>query len=139
MDSFKLSHPVTRQRSLLSVGGVTYIMVGLVDNFGTGTCFRFLVKHCDVTPDHLGSNYVWDELGFVYHKTSSGSIAVLCLDLPKVVQDALKGLICAWRQIPPPTVVHSCITGEVVQLYDQSVWMFRGILRNVEKVTSYRH
>lgn len=139
MDSLKLGHPATRHRSILTVSSVVYVMVVPLDDVGTGTCFRFLVKHCDETPDSLGSNYTWNELGFVYHRTSSGSIVVLCLDLPKVMQDALKGLISMWRQIPPPTVVHSCITGEVIQLYDQSVWKFRCILRSVEKVTSCQH
>jgi hypothetical protein len=94
------------------------------------------VKHCNKTHGQLGSDYVWYELGFVYHKTSSGKAVVLCLDLPMVTKNALEGLVRSWSQIPPPIVVHSCITGEAVRLYDQSVWCFRDILRNLEKVGS---
>lgn len=52
------------------------------------------------------------------------------------MQDSLQRLVSSWREIPPPIDVHSCIVGEVVQLYDQSVWTLRNIVRGLEKVIS---
>jgi hypothetical protein len=63
---------------------------------------------------------------------------VLYLDAPTVMQSALRRLNTSWREAPPATDVHSCIVGEVVQLYDQSVWTLRNIVRGLEKVMSVR-
>lgn len=106
--------------------------------FDIGTCFRFLVKQWNESPAPFQSDYVWYEMGFAYHRTSSGTMMVLCLDVPIVMQSALRHLITSWREAPSATVVHYCIVGEVVQLYDRSVWKLRDIIRGFEKVMAVR-
>jgi hypothetical protein len=102
----------------------------------TDTYFRFLVKQLNDNPVALRSGYVWYEMGFVCHRTSSEKMMLLCLDVPTVLRDSLQRLISSWREIPPPIDVHSCIIGEIVQLYDHSVWTLRNTVRDFEKVIS---
>lgn len=102
------------------------------------TWFRCLVKllleGSDITRVGKGKDYIWYEMGFFTHWDHSGHCRILCIDtpenLPSDLQKALKG---SPFKRSNPFAMHIPLLDQIVRLYDDSVWLVRHPVRDIEK------
>ena len=104
------------------------------------TSFRFLIKHPAPPRPSTGDSYQipydWYKLGFSTRWQRSNSSLVLCFDLPTTLrsrlQDALSG-VSPRTFIESPFAFHIVALEHVADLFDQSVWSWRDVIRAFEQ------
>ncbi|KAF3909323.1 hypothetical protein ABW20_dc0109971 [Dactylellina cionopaga] len=104
------------------------------------TWFRFLVKQLFKCSD--GSKfpenyeYTWYKMAFFSTWSQSGHKSILCLDCPQDLVVSMRGSLnnsCRDQFIVDPYSFHQIIIKGVVDIYDNSIWTLRDVVRAVEK------
>jgi hypothetical protein len=108
------------------------------------TYFRFIVKILE-TPEPLKyaslsskssiKDYTWHEMGFISFSDDTRS-TILCFDVPDTVVAGLElTLSTSTEQLSGPFGLHVPLLGELVMLYDRSIWTMAKKVRQIEKVS----
>lgn len=96
------------------------------------------MKHLEDNPRLSHQNYVWYEMSFFTVRSAGGSSTVLCFNTPHHFRVRLfKALSSNSRGFDEPDMyqLHTYLTDQVLNLYDEAIWALRDIVRNVEKVS----
>ena len=96
------------------------------------TWYRFIIKKVD----SMGSTYSWSEMSF-YSTWTAGCTISICFDVPKASQMRLFQNLSASAQqldVTDAYASHGVILGEVLFMYDESIWGLRNGVRQIEKV-----
>jgi hypothetical protein len=96
-----------------------------------GTFFRFLIK------DVKQHGYEWYKLGFFTDWHPSGKVITLCFGLPDKLKKSIKKAVeTNGIGVPPvdPFALHGVLIEEVVALFDEALWHWRDLVRDIEKV-----
>lgn len=104
-----------------------------------GTWFRCLVKNVLKPGEETqsGKRYTWYEMGFFTCWDSLGCCRVLCIDTPQDLQSALETVLQKPFLDPrDPFAMHVPLIDQIVKLYDDSVWLIRDEVREIEEVSS---
>ncbi|OAG08765.1 uncharacterized protein CC84DRAFT_1204042, partial [Paraphaeosphaeria sporulosa] len=77
-------------------------------------------------PQSVRHGWEWYEMGFFASWTPSGSITLLCFDLPVTLEKDIQSMFCSqgvsrWC----PYAVFSLVSDALLRLYDDSVWTVR--------------
>ncbi|KAK6531885.1 hypothetical protein TWF694_003050 [Orbilia ellipsospora] len=106
------------------------------------TWFRFLVKKVDVLQvkntlrNTSAISYSWLKTGFFTTWSPDGRQSILCLDCPPEVKDhiwnALQNTDTDCFQFDP-YCFHPTVVNAMVAAFDESVWLLRDAVRDVEK------
>ncbi|KAI4853902.1 hypothetical protein E4T45_04138 [Aureobasidium sp. EXF-8846] len=97
------------------------------------TYFRFIVKILLKQVSSSGKDYIWHEMGFLSFSSGSRS-TMLCFDVPDAVIAGLEHTLSASTEQPRgPFGLHIPLLGELVMLYDRSVWIMADKVRDIEK------
>lgn len=100
---------------------------------------RYLVKQLEPNAHLSHHKYVWYEMGFFALQAAPGHTAVLCFNTPDCFPRRLfEALRSRPRRLNEPAIyqLHAYLTDQVLTLYDESVWAFRDIVRDLERVSS---
>ncbi|KAF7504365.1 hypothetical protein GJ744_002422 [Endocarpon pusillum] len=98
---------------------------------------QYLVKQLErntgYKPNHV---YVWYSIKFWAFQTASGKTSVLCFDAPDRFRlellESLKSR--GWRSNDPGIYqLHTFLLDQIINLYDESVWALRDLVRNLER------
>ncbi|KAH7392015.1 hypothetical protein DE146DRAFT_661419, partial [Phaeosphaeria sp. MPI-PUGE-AT-0046c] len=88
-------------------------------------------------PQSVRHGWEWYEMGFFIYWTPSGSMTLLCFDLPAKSQLAIETMLC------PQETSHSCpyasfllVSDALLRLYDDSVWAIRNHISEWEATRS---
>ena len=76
-------------------------------------------------------------MGFFTRWTSKGGHLLICFDTPLILRDRLKSLFLSPSIIPKLSDIyslHMLAIGEIIKLFNKSVWSLRDIVRATEKV-----
>jgi hypothetical protein len=108
------------------------------------TYFRFIVKILEASESPKQAipsskpretNYIWHEMGFMSFSSDSRS-TMLCFDVPDTVIKGLEHTLSAnAEQLRGPFGLHVPLLGELVMLYDRSIWAMAVKVREIEKVS----
>lgn len=101
----------------------------------TGTWFRCLVK-MTARVSHSEMTYTWHEMMF-FSRWEQKSSRVFCVGAPSdFVENLEQQLLTDAETFEPkdPYVLLVFLIGQVIVLYNQSVWQNRDLIRSVEKV-----
>jgi hypothetical protein len=80
-------------------------------------------------------DYIWHEMGFISFSNDSGS-AMLCFDVPDTVIAGLEHTLSVSTERPRgPFGLHVPLLGELVKLYDRSIWTMATKVRDIEVVS----
>jgi hypothetical protein len=85
--------------------------------------------------------YEWYEMGFYIYAVPGGPALVFCLDTPIVFRRGLVNTLNTRTDEVPENklaFLQNLILGELVKLYDHSIWSLRHAVRNLEKVLRTR-
>lgn len=106
--------------------------------------YRFLIKEPvkkKVTNypnlNDLDSSYTWHKLAFFISWTPQGKIRILCFDIPSCLQETIYSIIKGpdfQLTAQGPLDINNIIIEETVALFDRSVWSWRDVVRDLEKV-----
>lgn len=79
--------------------------------------------------------YVWDNMGFFTNWLSADHQVTLCFDLPLALQARSQSALFLDQglNLNDPYSSHTIIVGEVLSLFDLSVWSLRDSVRMLEK------
>jgi hypothetical protein len=87
-------------------------------------------------PHSVRHGWEWYEMGFFACWTPSGSVTLLCFDLPAKSQLEIQSMLC------PQDVSHFCpyavfslVSDALLRLYDDSVWAVRDHISQWEAVS----
>ncbi|EPS42093.1 hypothetical protein H072_3950 [Dactylellina haptotyla CBS 200.50] len=105
------------------------------------TWFRFLVKQLikggDPTRQFpMDYDYKWYKMGFFSTWSQSGHKSILCLDCPQdlIISVRLSLDNCSNDHfLVDPYSFHQIIIRGIVNIYDNSIWTIRDVVRDVEK------
>lgn len=94
-------------------------------------------------------DYIWYEMGFFTRWDHSGNCRVVCIDTPEELQSGLKNFFQSHSKPetalpkPPhplnfkdPFAMHIPLIDQIVMRYDESVWLIRDLIRDVETVST---
>jgi hypothetical protein len=84
------------------------------------------------------SEYKWYEMGFLTYSTAPNKTIVLCFDVPDLFRTRLHDTLNSslWRpEDHNKSSLHAFLTKEAIDLYDDSVWAIRDVVRKIEKVS----
>jgi hypothetical protein len=107
--------------------------------------YRFLIKvpieKVGKYPNVNGLDpiYDWDKIAFSISWTQRGNVQILCFDIPSTLQSAITQAIISLDlklHVETPIVLNNIIIEEVVAHFDKSVWLWRNVVRDLEKVLS---
>jgi hypothetical protein len=88
---------------------------------------------------HLSHHgYEWYEMDFLALRATSGWTTVLCFDTPDRFRLRLfEALASGPRTLTEPDIfqLYTYLIDQILNLYDESVWSIRDIVRDVEKVS----
>jgi hypothetical protein len=103
------------------------------------TYFRLIVKTLLDQTSSSGKpgekDYIWHEMGFISFSNDSGS-AMLCFDVPDTVIAGLEHTLSVSTERPRgPFGLHVPLLGELVKLYDRSIWTMATKVRDIEVVS----
>jgi hypothetical protein len=93
-----------------------------------------LVQNTAFNPE----GYVWYQMGFFALQNAAGRTTVLCFDTPDRFRlQLLEDLNSSSRGFKEPDIhqLHTFLVEQILNLYDESVWALRDIVREVEKVS----
>ncbi|KAI4855454.1 hypothetical protein E4T45_03106, partial [Aureobasidium sp. EXF-8846] len=99
------------------------------------TYFRFIVKILLEQVSSLsGKDYIWHEMGFLSFSNDSRS-TMICFDVPDAVIAGLEPTLSARTEQPRgPFGLHIPLLGELVTLYDRSIWIMAAKVRGIEEI-----
>jgi len=83
------------------------------------------------------SSYTWRKLAFFISWTPQGKIRVLCFDIPFSLQETIYSIIKGpdfQLTLQGPLDINNIMIEETVALFDRSVWSWRDVVRDLEKV-----
>jgi hypothetical protein len=109
------------------------------DDASIVTWFRFLVKQLRTDISVHKPAYLWHEMGFFTRCTSLDKTTILCFDVPDVLRTRLQKALSwpSWRQEDFNCfLLLAILTDEIGNLYDDSVWAIRDVVRAAEKVSA---
>lgn len=97
------------------------------------------MKQLEQTPGYKHHGYVWYSIEFFAFQSASGRTSVLCLDTPDRFRlrllESLKSH--GWRFNDPDIYqLHTFLLDQIINLYDESVWALRDVVRNLERVSN---
>jgi hypothetical protein len=110
----------------------------------TAIFFRFLikepVKNVSNYPEWEKSDtqYTWHKPGFFASWTPQGKAVTLCFNTPAILKDAIIRSTMTTElktEMHTPFKLHNILVEETITLFDKSVWAWRNILRDLEKVS----
>lgn len=107
-------------------------------NAAAETWFRFLVKQLKIDISSSKPAYEWYEMGFLTYCTAPNETIVLCFDVPDIFRTRLHDTLnfTLWRREDYSiSSLHAFLTKETIDLYDDSVWAIRDVVRDIEKVS----
>jgi hypothetical protein len=94
-------------------------------------------------------DYKWYEMGFFTCWDDSGNCRVVCVDTPEELQLGLKDFFQShlgpeaalqkqWHPLnfDDPFAMHIPLIDQIVLRYDESVWLIRDLIRDVETVST---
>lgn len=106
-----------------------------VTNAGLGCWLRCLVKIAHHCP-HTGSGYTWHEMTF-FCRWEPSYCMVFCVDTPDGFRVQLEESLDSEHEmldLTDPFALLIPIVDQIGNLYDQSVWSIRDLIRQAEKV-----
>ena len=113
-----------------------------------GTFFRFLIKDAKIRKPANARDvrkaefaYEWYKLGFFTDWHTSGKVIALCFGVPETLKDSIKKAVTTNGMGMPlvdPFTLHTVLVEEAVALFDQSLWHWRDLVRNIELVRANR-
>jgi hypothetical protein len=112
-------------------------MIQTAANEAAETWFRFLVKKLKTDISSSNPPYEWYEMGFLTYCTAPNKTIALCFDVPDIFRQRLHDTLNFSRLRPEDynkSSIHIFLIKEAVDLYDDSVWAIRDVIRNIEKV-----
>lgn len=77
-------------------------------------------------------------MGFFALQTAAGQVVILCFDTPEHFRQRLfQALNSSTWTLSEPVIyqLHAYLIDQIINLYDESVWALRDIVRDVEKVS----
>jgi hypothetical protein len=95
--------------------------------------YSFKVKHVVNTKHHTQVPYVWHQIMCIaLHFTETSSAIIICLDLPRPVQKKMEAKLTStnWND---SLAFHPILLLAVRELYDDSVWALRDLVRDAER------
>ncbi|KIW67624.1 hypothetical protein, variant [Phialophora macrospora] len=101
--------------------------------------FQFLIKQMGggVNASQNKDGYQWYEMGFHIYVRHGGVAVAFCFETPSIFQNNLRQALSATvrtKLLTDPMAALQClIIGEVVKLYDVSIWTLRNQIRDIEK------
>lgn len=100
--------------------------------------FRCLVKIYNPGKSEDGKAYYWREMGFFIRWTSSGILRILGVDTPDKILEGLQASMLDNRIsisdiLADPFAIFAPLLDEIVKLYDNSVWLVRHPVREIEQ------
>lgn len=105
-------------------------MVVATKDIGSSFCFK--VKEPVKLPCSVRVSYVWHTMAFYTIWTPSKQLVVLCFGLPATMKCQLSHL--GQLTLDNPVSFHAILSQKVATLYDASLWSWRDIVRDIEKV-----
>jgi len=108
--------------------------------------YRLLIKEPDKTVsnypnlNNIDSLYIWYKLAFFISWKPQGKIKILCFDVPSILQEAITSCVTSsdfQTSAQGPLDINNIIIEETVALFDKSVWSWRDVVRDLEKVRLY--
>ncbi|KAK6533772.1 hypothetical protein TWF694_002702 [Orbilia ellipsospora] len=103
------------------------------------TWFRYLIKQLIKEPsskDELNYTYTWFKMAFFTTWSQAGPKSILCLDCPQEMTMSVRGSLdnaCPDHFLADPYSFHQIIIRGIVNVYDNSIWRIRDVVRHVEK------
>jgi hypothetical protein len=95
------------------------------------------VKKVSNYPSFDIDSYTWYKIAFFISWTLQGKIRILCFDIPTSLREAITNVIKGpdfQLSAQGPLDINNIIVEETVALFDKSVWSWRDIVRDLEKV-----
>jgi hypothetical protein len=115
-----------------------------IDVKHTGSIGRFLIKEPAKRPVppvnavySTNISYEWHKLRFFTSWRPSNNSVILCFDLPPSLRQSLSTSLkdpVYQLRLEDPFAFHSLLIEEVIVLYDDAVWSWRDLIRDLEKV-----
>jgi hypothetical protein len=108
--------------------------------------YRFLIKDTIVEKYpkfHIDTKniYTWHKVCFFTSWTAEGKIRILCFDLPPLLQEAITHSVTEVSELSKGSLgalaLNNILVEETVSLFEQSLWNWRDVVRDLEKVRSY--
>lgn len=87
-------------------------------------------------PQTIPHGWEWYEMGFITCRKESGRLVMLCFDVPTKSQLAIESMFTS-RSVDTscPYEVFATVSGELLRLYDNSVWSIRNHICQWEAVS----
>jgi hypothetical protein len=82
--------------------------------------------------------YDWHKPGFFTSWTPQGKTVILCFNAPTILKEAIIRSAMATDlelEMHMPFKLHNILVEEIVTLFDKSVWAWRDLVRDLEKVS----
>jgi hypothetical protein len=111
---------------------------GLFVTQSTEVWSRYQVKQMEQAIHPKKHTYVWYEMDFLALRSASGWTTVLCFDTPDRFRQRLFETLASSPQTPTEPDIYQLyiyLINQILNLYDESVWAIRDIVRDVEIVS----
>lgn len=113
-------------------------MIAVTKDIGSSFCIK--IKEPVKPTQHVKFNdsssvkvpYVWHTMAFYTIWTPSKQLVVLCFGLPVPLKHSLSHL--DHLSLDDSLSFHVILTENVISMYDTSLWSWRDIVRDIEKV-----
>lgn len=126
----------TPRKSFTAVCMVT--TEGLFVTKSTEVWSRYQVKQMEQAIHLKKHTYEWYEMDFLALRSASGWTTVLCFDTPDRFRQRLFETLASSPQTPTEPDIYQLyiyLINQILNLYDESVWAIRDIVRDVEIVS----
>ena len=82
--------------------------------------------------------YTWHKVCFFISWTAKGKIRILCFDLPPLLQEAITHSVQEAAELSKESLgalaLNNILVEETVSLFEKSLWNWRDVVRDLEKV-----
>jgi hypothetical protein len=82
--------------------------------------------------------YTWHKVCFFTSWTAQGKIRILCFDLPALLQEAITHSVREVSELGKESLgalaLNNILVEETVSLFEKSLWNWRDVVRDLEKV-----